>query len=328
MTDETASLPAHTLEQKTVVFDPVVEWDKIEKQLEEDPALSFDERTKKRDKLIKQLATALYPLGLPFEKIFDSLISVQRARWALRKTQKINSKIFPGFEVDEMISLQDLTKILASGLLIRDDLDYLKNTGVVNERWVAINGADALAVSTGIIALAIKERIKLGRNAVDLGGGDGSWGIMLAKLGFNTIMIERDPTLVKAAQDRINALKEENIALAPIRVVQGEFHLKKEVNTSTINDILEDADLMVCYPWPDEVIDRLKLFKQYAKDDSILILYGSGIDGFRLDLQQIEELGLEIIGSKKETAEEQNKPIGFPALNFGSRWVMLKKVNT
>jgi hypothetical protein len=318
-----------------VSFDPEREWSLIEAEIGRDhksAGVKFDDRIRKRNKLIDQLVRTLSPLRLSYSEIFDRLISVPRARWALGETQKLNQRIFPDFEVEEMISQGVLAEIIASGKFFHDSLSHLRNIGKVDKKWVSIDGADALGVSTGIIALAAKEGIMLGRNAVDLGGGDGSWGVMLARLGFNTTMIERDETLVSVAEDRIESLGKKNIALAPARVVKGEFHLEEDQNLPVINDSLKNADLMVCYPWPDEVVERLELFRKYAKDNSVLVMYGSGIDDFYLDLKKVEELGLEVVGFDKEELDQRreesgsNRFDGLPAPGFGSNWVMIRKV--
>lgn len=321
----------------TVTFDPVREWEQIEAEIGVDHIqanISFDERINRRNKLIDQLVRTLSPLRLSYAEIFDRLLAVPRSRWALNTTQQLNQEIFPGFEVEEMISQAVLAEIIASGSFFHDELSYLRNVGKVNKRWVAIDGADALGVSTGLIALAAKEGIMLGRNAIDLGGGDGSWGIMLARLGFNTAMIERDSTLTTAAADRIRSLKEKNISLAETNIINDEFHLEEAENSPIINASLKNADVMVCYPWPDEVSERLELFKKYAKDNAVLVMYGSGVDDFYLDLKKVEELGLEVVGFDKEELNRQraekvsNRFAGLAAPSFGSNWVMIRKANS
>ncbi|MFZ5438033.1 MAG: hypothetical protein ACOZAK_03190 [Patescibacteria group bacterium] len=320
----------------TVTFDPLREWEQIEAEIGVDhiqASISFDERINRRNKLIDQLVKTLTPLRLSYSEIFDRLIAVPRSRWALNTTQQLNQEIFPGFEAEEMISQGVLAEIIASGSFFHDELNYLRNVGKVDKRWVAIDGADALGVSTGIIALAAKEGIMLGRNAVDLGGGDGSWGIVLARLGFNTVMIERDSTLTTTAAARIKSLKEKNISLAETNIINDEFHLAEDENSPAVNDSLKNADVMVCYPWPNEVSERLELFKKYAKDHAVLVMYGSGVDDFYLDLKKVEELGLEVVGFDKEDLARQraekssNRFNGLPAPSFGSNWVMIRKSN-
>jgi hypothetical protein len=320
-----------------VVFDPVREWKRIKEAVELEMAeagegTNFDKRIKRENQHMDELAGTLVGSGAveSYGEMHGRLRAVDRAEWGLEQIQKINGQIYAGFEVGEIIDQRVVTELIGVEKYNHSAMAYWRDRGQIDKGWVPIDTVDAVCVSSGLAALAMKEGIPLGRKAVDLGGGDGTWGFALAQLGFDVTLIERDGRLLDQFQVERNKLERLGINTGRIDQIHGSFSVDDAKNTPEIKSALKEADVMVSYPWPEEVESRMKLFQQYGKDSSLLVMYGGGFDSLAVDSSKLAELGLEVVG-KEINAELKNgdgkKKLvrGYEAPSFGSNWLVLKK---
>lgn len=318
-----------------VLFDPTTEWANILSEIGKDSkaaGISWDEWIKRRnqamDKLYERLSEKKY---FPYFEMSNRLRAVKTAEWGMEEIQFTNSKHFSGFEISEMINPKDLIEYIARFESSHDDLNREKQNGTVDQRWISIDVIDALCVSSGISALCAKEKIGFGRKSVDLGGGDGTWGYIMALTGFDATLIERNPTLAEVCNQVKEELVRMNARVGQVTVIPEEFHTKKEENSPAIIEAIGNADIVTCYPWPDEVEDRIKLFCSCTKPEALLVMYGSGMDGFSIPLPLLKKYDLEQVGLDPEDKERvESDPLaknlyGFPAATFGSNWVLLRK---
>ncbi len=295
-------------------------------------SIGFDEWIRRRDKFVKAyMEQEGWQENLSYGEIYSRINAVHSADFAIEETDSLSKEIHEGADISELIERKALVEIIALHDQHTDGLHHLQNTGRIDKKWVTTQAMDALSVGSGLIALCAKENISLGRSLVDLGGGDGTLGLIMAQLGFAVTLIERDKNLVEHTYKAIEQLKERGIQPGFIRQLLGEFHVEKEKNTPEINQALQTADIMYCYPWPEEVEDRLKLFSENAKQNSILVLYGSGVDDFSIKLNLLDKYNLEFIGISTDEIREGQKEgrigrfRGLRAAGVGSNWMALRK---
>jgi len=333
--------PPSTPERNTQeVFDPVNEWKRIEDTValeitEGRTSGNFDDKIKLRNRLISELAKKFVPTVVETEReLFERLRAVDRANWGLEEIQRLNSQLHPEFYIHELIDLRTLAELIGVGNYYHSKMSYWKKEGLINKTWVAIDTVDAVCVTSGLLALAKKEGIQLGKKVVDLGGGDGTWGFVLWKLGFNVTLIERDPTLIQQLQFEKGKLEKIlEVKIWPLQTINGEFSTDDAKNTPQIRMALRKADVMVSYPWPNEVLDRMKLFSQYGKNNALLVMYGGSPNGFSTNTGDITNCGLEVVGSEineklKSSGGELQWVRGYPAPQSGVSWVVLRKATT
>lgn len=332
-------VPTKATERKPdIVFDPVYESRRIRELVREEMEAvgegnTFDKRIRRERKHMDQLAERLMMLGAieSYADMHTRLRAVERAEWGLEGINRNNQRLYPGFEVDEVTDLATLTELIGVRALYHGVLTTWQNEKQIDSRWVAIDTVDAMCVSSGISALAMKEGVAIGRKVVDLGGGDGTWGFVLASLGFRVTLIERDKRLLEQFEIERSRLKKLGVKIGNVKAVQGEFFLAETKNSPEILKALREADVMVCYPWPEEIEDRLCLYQKFAKPGAVLVMYGGQLDSFVIDSRMLKKYGLEVVGSeiKEELLSRGgDKPRwirGYNTPSMGANWMMIKR---
>lgn len=335
--DGADQLRANDEQIKPIIFDPILEWGRISKLVEkemtdaqENP--TFDNRVNREKKHIKELANRLIEARVveDYSEVAARLHGANEAAREMKRIQELNSRIFDGFDIEEIIDLRTLAELIGLEIHYRYVMAHWRETKQIDEKWEPTPTKDALTVSSGLVALSMKENIPLGRKAVDLGGGDGTWGFVLAQLGFEVTLIERDERLIFQYERKKRKLENLSIKTGQISTIKGEFHLEEEKNTPEIIAALRNANIVTCYPWPEEVEDRMKLFKKYAKDDAVLVFYGGALDGFSVNSMEIKKAGLEVVGDDINKELEKKPGVsrwirGYNTTSSAASWLVLKK---
>ncbi|OGD10014.1 MAG: hypothetical protein A2184_04415 [Candidatus Moranbacteria bacterium RIFOXYA1_FULL_44_7] len=321
-----------------VTFDPTREWKRIKEAVAAEMAeagegTNFDKRVKREHQHMDELAQTLVGSRAveSYGEMHARLRAVDRTEWGMQETQRLNGELYEGFDIGEVIDPRVVTELIGMENYYHSVMAYWRDSGHIDKKWVPIDTVDAVCVSSGLAALAMNEGIPLGKKAVDLGGGDGSWGFALAQLGFDVTLIERDGNLVGQFEVEKNRLNGLGINTGNIKPIIGEFSVDDSKNTSEIKAALRAADVMVSYPWPEEVKDRMKLFQEYGREGALLVMYGSGLDSFAVDSRMITKFGLEVVGKEmneelKSSSDKQEWVRGFNTPSFGANWVVLRKV--
>jgi len=319
----------------TVIFDPLVEQKRIDQIIRDEGLVqNYDLRRKRTNELLDELAKSLIGTAVEsYSELHARIRGAGESAWGMETAQKVNSAIYPGFEISEAVDQRAVAELCGWEKEWNDVLSIWKERGHLDKQWIPIDTIDALCVSSGIGALAAREQIPIGRNVVDLGGGTGSWGFVLAQLGFDVTLIERDARLIEQFEITREALQKRGVRTGNIHALHGEFHAEDEKNSPAIRSVLQNADIMVCYPYEEQVRDRLRLFQHYGKPSSLLVLYGGALDDFMLNVDFADKYGVSIVGQdirnkvfKNIHGDGHRYVRGFDASRSGSNWIMLQKM--
>lgn len=313
---------------KTPSFDPVVEWHRIRQEIDSELEASgsvgnFDEKTRLQRVKIQKLHDSLCQSGtnISYGDLDNQLHAVDTAEFIYPEIDRLHQELVDGFDLDELVPLSTSVQLIAVDRHNRADLVRRRSRGEVDQKWEAINPTDALCISTGIAALATKEHIPLGHKVLDLGGECGTWALALAQCKYDVTFIERDARLIEEFRDRQQQLNQRGVRTGNIQPIHAEFFSDSTKNSPLVNSTITSADIIVCYPWPEELEDRLLLFSDLAKDTAVLVLHFSD-QNFGVEPEMLDEFGLEVVGEKNEDVVFYT---GLQSVQGGASWLMLKK---
>jgi len=318
------------LEQVRVSFDPVQLWDIMRDSITVSRGKDFDEWIHQRKKILKELEEQ-YP-WMNYKEIASRISGADRGDWGRGEIQRINRMVHPGFEIDEVLDRNSTAELIAQMSTSRDRLwpsVHGRNRKPRRGSFVPTDSVDALGMATMLPAIALKEGLRLGKNAVDLGGGDGGMAIPFAMAGFNMTSIEQVPVLHEAAIDNERILRERGARIpGRLTYILGEFHETPSENTAEIRSALQEADLMTCYEWSGEPVSRLRTFYNHAKPSAFMILYKSGIDDWHYRESTFTENRLRRVPISDNHIRDLYgglTPGNYPLPGFASQFCLLQK---
>lgn len=205
------------------------------------------------------------------------------------------------FSVEKYIDLKTIADFRTQLTISRKKMYPLKIKSSIPLEWVPSRPEDAISVATGLRTVARLHNIRLGDKAVDLGCGDGVWTIAMALAGFRVASIDMSKELLEQAQENVRNLQEwgDPISVNDIHFIHSRFDTRPEDNTHDVRMALQQADVMVCWPWRHEIPDRLQLFTNHAKNSALFILFHPGKD---ISDSDIDKFGLVQLKNNSETA--------------------------
>ncbi len=210
----------------------------------------------------------------------------------------------------------------------------MSEKGVINKQFIAISPLDAYISAVGCLMVLQREGLDPGQRVLDLGAGDGQWSFVWDQLGFQVTGIERDPILAAVEFERkVRQLAQFGVSITHTRMLNEEFNMVLDKNTPQVMAALAESDIWICYPWQNEVNDRLTLFETTAKPGAILLFYGSAtINGREFILTKktfVEHERLELVGQEvndfADTCESNDELRGYDAAMYGAEYLVVRK---
>ena len=126
----------------------------------------------------------------------------------------------------------------------------------------------------------------------ELGAGSAVTCIAMALCGRKVTGIERNPLLVKRAEQNKREIETATSKVLDLNFVEGRIPEEPTNSVSPeLEKVLRESDVMYVYPWSHEWKNRVRLFQRYAKKGALLILYTKE-EPVTFTVKEIEEMGL------------------------------------